>query len=328
MNWRTFWQAVDRFGERGAPRCEWRWALGDEFGSFEPLLKAGRTLAESIHDPDDSTQAMNTFEEDNGCFEAHSTEIPPHRAPLLLPRSELVMLTLNVPGVAASLASEIGLVPGEFRSRGPAGLHEMGVISLANQAPQPVFLLLPGRSPRALQIVEALTALREAVLLLPGSSAQDEAVHRLAAEHSVTVRSLELEPTRVLAAIKPGASGGIKPVLLPRPGWTWTMLDLDFSVERFVATIDGQRFEGRWVQHGVRVLHNGQLTDFIELLVRIARRERLEQSRHAPACRKQVSRFRETLRRLFPLEGEPMHNGIAAFRVSSKVARPARSSIA
>lgn len=111
------------------------------------------------------------------------------------------------------------------------------------------------------------------------------------------------------------------------------MLELEFSVQRFVANIGGERFEGRWAKHRVRTLHRGEFTDFTNLLVQIARRERLEQTRKNFLMRKRVSRFRETLRALFPIEGEPICGGKAKFRVWSKVAggssrfiEPSRSS--
>lgn len=332
MNWKAFWRAVDAFGERGAPRCEWRWALGNEFASFEPMLRAGRSLAGSLHDPEDLTQAMEIFESSEDCFEAHSTAIPPHREPMLVPRSELVMLTVNASAVAKTLAPELGFVAGEFRSRGFGALFQMGVCSVAGLAPLPVFLFLGGKRPRVVELTETLLQLPDSIVLMPSLRGVDETTRSLAAQRAVILRTLDTEPDRVLSGIQPGAvalpKGAIKPVFLPQPGWTWDMLELDFSHERFVAAIGNQRFEGRWTQHGVRVLHNGQATDFVELLIQLARRERLDQSRHAPAQRKRVSRFRETLRQLFQLEGEPIRNGVAAFRVSTRLARRTERAVA
>lgn len=326
-NWKLFWKAVDRFGERGAPRCEWRWALGDEFAQFEPLLKAGRTLADSIHDPDDATQALEIFEGSEGNFEAHSTEIPPHRGLLTMPRSELVMLTVNVPPLTKALAPELGFVPGEFRSRGHAGLHELGVCSVAGKAPRPVFLLLPNGGHRSTQLVETIINLRGGIVLLPSAGSIDERIRNAAAQREIIVRALDQDATRILSHIQsPSSAGSIKPVFLPSPGWTWDMLELDFSHEQFVATIAGQIFKGRWSQHGVRVLHNGRPTDFIKLLIRLAHRETIRQSRHDPSLRKRISRFREALRALFPLEGEPIKNGKAAFRLSTQLAKRAAQS--
>lgn len=327
-NWKLFWKAVDRIGERGAPRCEWRWALGDEFAQFEPLLKAGRTLADSIHDPDDATQALEIFEGSEGNFEAHSTEIPPHRGPLILPRSELVMLTVNVPALAKALAPELGFVPGEFRSRGHSGLNELGVCSVAGKAPQPVFLLLPNGGRRSTLLAETITHLRDGIVLLPSTRFIDERIRDAAAQRGIILRAFDQDSARVLSHIQPPSSaGGIKPVFLPSPGWTWDMLELDFSHEQFVATIAGQIIKGRWSQHGVRVLHNGKPTDFIQLLIRLAHREIIRQSRHDPSLRKRISRFRETLRTLFPLEGEPIKNGAAAFRICTKLAERTRRKI-
>jgi len=325
MNWRAFWKAVDRFGESGAPRCEWRWALGDEFARCEPLLKAhGRTLADLIHDPDDPTQAMEVVENRRGGYDAHSTEIPPHRPPIVLAREDLITLTLNAPAVSRALAPEMGLAPGGFRSRCPAGLDEMGVYSLPGKPVLPVFLLLPNGASRAAHLREALRKLQESILLVTSRRGMDEAALTLARGRNVVIRSLDQEPARVLAGILPGApaagKSGIKPAFAPRPGWTWEMLELDFSHERFVATIAGEQFKGRWEQQGVRVLHDRMPTDFIKVLGQLARRERLEQSRKDAAGRKRVSRFREALRALFPLVGEPIRNGAARFRVWTRSA--------
>lgn len=245
-------------------------------------------------------------------------EIPAHRRPFIVPRSELVMLTVDVPEVARAFAPEIGMVPGEFRSRGHGGLHEMGVISLASHAPAPVYLLLPSNRPRTLQAIETVSKLTDSVVLIPGYADEDETLRRLASERGVSIRSLQIQTSRVLVGVMPGASKGSTHVFPPSPGWTWEMLNLDFSHERFVATIAGQRFEGRWSQHGVSVIHNGQRAGFIEMLLQLADGESLEQKRSDPAQRQRVSRFRATLRRLFPLEGEPVRGGVAAFRVSSK----------
>lgn len=322
MNWRTFWKAVDRFGDLGAPRCEWRWALGDEFAGFEPLLKAhGRTLAGSIHDPDDPSQPMEIFEHSDARYDAQSIEIPPHRKPLVLSRAELVMLIINVPAAAKALAPEMGLAPGQYHSRCPAGLHEMGMYSLPGRQAQPVLLLLPNGGHRGAQLREALRNVEESILLVTSRRGLDETAIHLARECNVVVRSLDCDPGHLLAGISPSATAanGIKPVFSPQPGWTWKMLEIDFSHERFVATIAGQKTEGRWGHHGVRTLHNGQFTDFLNLLIQLARHEPIKQGRSAATIRKRVSRFRETLRALFPLSGEPIAAGVATFAVSSSL---------
>lgn len=59
-------------------------------------------------------------------------------------------------------------------------------------------------------------------------------------------------------------------------------------------------------------------TNFVALLIQITRREQLDQSRHAPSRRKQVSRFRETVRRMLPLEGEPIRSGVRGFPCSDQ----------
>lgn len=152
----------------------------------------------------------------------------------------------------------------------------------------------------------------------------DEIGMDLARDRSVVIRSLDQEPGRVLAGILPISQGagsrGIKAVFSPQPGWSWKMLELDFSIDRFEATIAGRRFEGRCSQQGVRTMHNGQFADFTKLLVSLARKDRLGQRREVPAQRKRISRFRETLRALFPLEGEPVRRGLGQFRIWNKLA--------
>jgi hypothetical protein len=58
------------------------------------------------------------------------------------------------------------------------------------------------------------------------------------------------------------------------------------------------------------------------------RKERLDQSRKDASQRKRISRFREALRQLLPLEGEPICDGRAQFHVASLIAeRAARTEV-
>lgn len=304
MNWPLFWKTIDRFGEKGAPRCVWRGVLGDHLAMCEPLLRARRDLALSIPDPDREGLVLEVFP-DGGRFIACSSEIPAHRTPLALERNDVVTLAPNLERVIQAMAGEIGFSPGSFRSRGANGLHELGVLPQPKGQPVPLFLLIPRPWCRAVQIRQAVLEVEECVLMIPSLRAVDGQTRFIATQRGVQLRGLEVTGPRVSLAVarKPRRSVlKTSPVFQPRAGWTWPMLTLNFSTQRFAATIQADEFAATWKEHGV----GDDAHEFFTLLGLFARGQRVRSRKGDDAVRQRLTRFRAKMRRLFPMDGDPL----------------------
>ncbi len=305
---KKFWQIIDLLGEEGAPRLTWRSELGDDFPKFEGFLRP-RQVVDSMLDPEVHGQILDLEEREDGDFDAFSREIPSHRRPLRIKRSDAVRLVADITALATHIAPRHGFSPQQSRPTRIGNFHELGALNLPRQQPRPVFLFLPSARPRPLALKESLLTVESGVVLLPTAVGMAFELRQIASARDTEIRILDTEKELSLA---PPARGKIRkparpPLINPPAGSKWKHLMLIFEADGIRARLRGQERFATWKELGFKAFARGKLQGPLKILSTLAGGRHILQRRSNENERQQISRARKILCKLFPIEGDPFH---------------------
>jgi len=306
---RSFWTALNRIGESGAPRMEWRRILGADFDLASGLLH-GTDIAVVIPDPGTEARFLEIDENDDGSFLALSMEFPPHRNALRLPRRDVVILIPNIAAISAFLAEKLGFNAGSHGQTRVQNLWELGTYIDGRKQPQPVFLFLPSLRPRSIALKDALLSVEKAIVLLPCIELVTSDLLALAGRREIIIGPLaELRRIEDLSIAPPSkvarSKRSLRALITPRNGWVWKDLRLSFDNTHLRATIHDHQVRVAWRDLRIKPLSKGKFVGPMATLSRLAAGTHMKQGRRFEKERQELSKLRKLLRALFPLPGKP-----------------------
>lgn len=214
----TFWKSLDELTDAGASRWIWRERLGSDWTAVAPFLPGSGQLAKSIPCPSPGSDGCprQVVLHPDGTIRAICGDRPKSCRDLTLTADAVRIHALDMRALAGALVAAFALTP-PARSSGPAPFMRIGSRDIQAGLGVPVFLCIPGATPRLSQAdLDTLLGIRTPVLLLcPTTASLPDEIQEVLKRHGVSILGLD----DALVASAPGK-------LRPTPHGTAQVQDL------------------------------------------------------------------------------------------------------
>jgi len=313
-----FWQALERFGVKGAAACEWQRVLGDDWEAWRPFLRETGTCATWMSDPSAPHRHLSIEPDGESGFIALDDDGV--HSPIMLDRSEVVALAIDWKSLAVWLGGRLDFAADTWETKGCC--RRVGTGRHSKGPARPVLLCLPPSQLGANAGVLAELLRREnSVVLLPTNGMLSPDLTKLGSSHDLEFivlaeQSFELDAPPVVlggGGKKLAAKREVEPLFRPQSGWKWEMLGIYVaSSGRLIFTCGGQRKEHQLAKSNGR--NHSELYEIFAGLAGQAAKGELPMWQNprsgeyrAERHRKRFQRVVELLEDLIQVPGKPFH---------------------
>lgn len=330
-----FWKALDELTDGGSSHWGWQQRLGEEWKAVAPFLPATGKMAASLPCPAPGGEGCprRVIVHGDGTASAVCGDRPKACQSLEVTRDALRIHALDRRRFAEALVKAMELQP-PIRNPAPSFIQRLGTRERAAGLGVPVFLCIPGATPKAApqDLDEILETPTPVVLLCPTVASLPDTVTEPLRRHGVTIMPLDanllargagkLSLTPQGDAIIQELLGRLRDIVVQSKGrqriWdlpsgtTWEKVTIRFLAEAAIAvTFNGQtrRFEAEDL--GMRNKKNGKPTSaWIHLHALAGNNGRLP-LRHANIAatskyQRQIQTLSEALENAFGIQGKPI----------------------
>lgn len=190
-----FWKALDELTDGGSSHWGWQRRLGDEWNAVEPFLPATGKMAASLPCPNPGGEGCprQVVIHDDGTASAICGDSPKACQSLKVTRDTLCIHALDRRSFAEALVKAMGLHP-PTRNLAPSFIQRLGTRERAAGLGVPVFLCIPGATPKAAPhyLDEILETPTPVVLLCPTTASLPDTVAEPLRRHGVTLIPLDV----------------------------------------------------------------------------------------------------------------------------------------
>ena len=189
-----FWKALDELTDGGSSHWGWQQRLGDEWKAVAPFLPATGKAAASLPCPNPGGEGCprQVVLNGDGTASAVCGDSPKSCKSLELTRDALSIHAIDRRGFAEALIKAMELQP-PIRNLAPSFIQRLGTRERAAGLGVPVFLCIPGATPKAaLQDLDEILATPNPVMLLcPTTASLPDTVAEPLRRHGVIIMPLD-----------------------------------------------------------------------------------------------------------------------------------------
>lgn len=330
-----FWKALDELTDGGSSHWGWQQRLGEEWKAVAPFLPATGKMAASLPCPNPGGEGCprQVVLNRDGTASAVCGDSPKACQSLEVTRDALSIHALDRRSFAEALVKAMELQP-PSRNPTPSFIQRLGTRERAAGLGVPVFLCIPGATPKAAlqNLDEILETPNPVVLLCPTTAALPDTVAEPLRRHGVTLIPLDVavivsgpgkftltprgdavmkDLLAQLGGMAAQAKGPQRAWDLP-PGTKWENLTIRFTAEAVIAVTfadQTRRFEPEDI--GMRNKKNGKPTAaWTHLLALAINNGRLplhhSNIKETPKYQRQMQTLAHTLQAAFGIETKPI----------------------
>jgi len=316
---------LDRLGSTGNAAIDWRLTLADDWEDTRAYLEQSPGTADSVINPDGPGRLSVV-----GDLVSQYMAIPddePQGPPLPLSAEDVAVLRPDWDALAAELGEQLGFVAADWGGDGVT--RQIGIFQPRSELPRPVILHLPaGTFGDPTRLHHDLCELENAIVLLPTATRLSPRLQKLGRRNQLKIMTLaelfdsdtsNFHLSTAMQSPSNSPNKRHKPVLHPKPGWTWDMVRIEVTAAgRLIFSCDDQRKEFTFRKSKEEIYSHGY-----EIMLNVAV---LQEWQNPPSnaddhekVRKQFRRLENLLIDLVPLPERPFRRVQGAFVPSFRV---------